>query len=208
MKYNASNARNEVNLPHQLTPGQISEKWLNEASSGGVEPTSKFLYYWIAFDSLMDDCISLEKKAACFRTRLRGFLRYVTNIDSESHLEASLWKSYSNTIRILLDSRYTFKPYWDYQNGKISKENWVLALNRNNRIALKALEHRDIATLIFVIFERIYTLRNQLLHSAFCPNDACIYNDMRGATLIMSELIPVFLELLSSNLKKEKLLSY
>jgi hypothetical protein len=208
MKSNASHTRSEVNVSHQLSPSQISEKWLSEASNDGVERTSKFLYYWIAFDSLMDDCISLDKKTACFRTRLKEFLKHVTDIDTNGYLEASLWKSYSNTIRILLDSRYTFKPYWDYQNGKISKEKWVLALKRNNRIALRALEHRDIATLIFVIFERIYTLRNQLLHGSFCPNDICIHSDMRGATLMMSELMPVFLELLGSNKPQEKNLSH
>ena len=62
--------------------------------------------------------------------------------------------------------------FWDFQNGKITEAMWEERLRSGKRSAHAALADRDTAKVLGVMFNRIYTLRNQLIHDGATGADA------------------------------------
>lgn len=64
----------------------------------------------------------------------------------------------------MLDNRYVLQPFWDYKNGKITENEWKEDFDKNNKKALTALANQDTYNILLVVFDRLYTLRNQIVH--------------------------------------------
>ncbi|MGM0786029.1 MAG: hypothetical protein ACQEUM_18200 [Pseudomonadota bacterium] len=46
------------------------------------------------------------------------FLQRLSQLDRHDYLYQLVWSRYHGAIRVLLDNRYVFQPYWDHQNGR------------------------------------------------------------------------------------------
>lgn len=57
-----------------------------------------------------------------------------------------------------------FQSFWDYQNGKIDESIWKSRFASGKCSAQQALASGDTPALLGVLFNRLYTLRNQLIH--------------------------------------------
>jgi hypothetical protein len=59
---------------------------------------------------------------------------------------------------------YVFQSFWDFHSGKIDEAEWQKRFTVGKRRAHQALASGNTPELLGVVFNRIYTLRNQLIH--------------------------------------------
>ena len=121
-----------------------------------------FIALWIAFNA------AYAKKLGNIdtpeRNSFRHFLQIVCDLDTQKVLYKLVWDKYSSSIRLLLDNKFVFFPFWQYKSGEISEEEWLRRFERNKTDAHKDLANQDTAGVLNAVFDRLYTLRNQIMH--------------------------------------------
>ena len=100
---------------------------------------------------------------------------------------------------MLLDNPYVFQHFWSYQRGEIDESTWTERFTKANRAAKVALASVDTAKVLEVIFSRLYTLRNQLVHGGATWQGSVNRDQIRDATAIMGKLVPSVIEVMMLN---------
>lgn len=100
---------------------------------------------------------------------------------------------------MLLDNPFVFQSFWDYQNCKLSHEDWQQRFIAGKQRAKTALGSRDTATVLAVVFSRLYTLRNQLIHGGATWNGQVNREQLRDCVAILGQLVPLVIEIMLDN---------
>ena len=130
--------------------------------------------------SLQDRCGDRrDSESDHFRTFLRNIVENATN----RILERIVWDEFSGPIRVLLMNAYVFRPFWRAVWGLEPDGAWRQRFAARKRAAASALVRRDIFTVLGVVFDRLYTLRNQVFHcgATWLANAARCRNARRPA---------------------------
>lgn len=186
--------------------------WLKKAESlavtGGGRSQEEadwdmaFIALWVAFNAAYAKDLAYISPSD--RSSLRGFLQIVCGLDGKKQMYTLVWEKFSGNIRSLLDNRYVFQPFWDFHNGKISEEAWQTAFDEARKKANKALACQDTDTVLAVVFERLYTLRNQLVHGgATCGSSANRRQVLDGCRFLFS-CMPVILQIMMDSPQHEE----
>lgn len=138
--------------------------WLNRAEQAD-DVDGRFIFLWIAFNSAYATDID-EQYRLSEQSTFKAFLDKLCALDTANLIENLVWSAFSGSIRALLDNPYVFQSFWDYQNGKISEQQWTERFASGRRAAQQALANRNTPAVLGVLFNRIYTLRNQVMHGA------------------------------------------
>lgn len=180
--------------------------WLEragEAMSAGKQPAvqeeadwdTAFIALWIAFNAAYAKEWE-HTSTPSERGSLRDFLGTVCRLDKEQQLYGLVWEKFSASIRGLLDNRYVFQPFWDYHNGKISEAAWLEAFEHSRRKAKQALVQQDTEAVLAVVFDRLYTLRNQMVHGGATYRSSANRQQVRNGCLFLSECITLILHIM------------
>ena len=133
--------------------------WLNRAEHEADDDDARFLFLWISFNAAYATEI-LDRKAFTERRRLLLFLNRLVESDQKALLHEIVWNQFSNSIRVLIDNKFVFQPFWDYHAGLVSDSAWKEAFEKSKVSANRALGRTDSTRVLAVIFDRLYTLRN------------------------------------------------
>lgn len=136
--------------------------WLHRAEIAD-DADSKFVFLWISFNAAygteIDDAFHLSEQAT-----FKSFLEKLCDLDFCKKIEELIWEEFSGSIRVLLDTEFVFQSFWDFHSGKISEYEWKNRFARGKRSAHAALASGNSPLLLGLVFNRLYTLRNQLIH--------------------------------------------
>ncbi len=171
--------------------------WLKHAVLLDEALDLKFISLWIAFNAIY----AKDGDEIKDRQQFRQFLSDVCQADSEHKIYHLIWTKYSHAIRILLDNPYTFQPFWDYQNQKISQQAWRESFDKDKNKVHRALQQKDSIEVLYVIFNRLYTLRNQIMHGGSTYNSSLNRAQLQDACNILTALLPAFIHILLENEK-------
>ena len=127
------------------------------------------------------------------------FLQRLSQLDSHDYLYQLVWSRYPGAIRVLLDNRYVFQPYWDHQNGLSGSEDWEERFSSARQASHAALANHDTGTVLSIVFQRLYTLRNQLIHGGATWSSSVNREQLRDANNIMGEVVPAIIAILLDN---------
>lgn len=168
--------------------------WLNRAEQCQEDPDGQFIFFWIAFNSAYanetGDIRIAEGK------RFNHFLNRLVDLDEKNQLSSLTWQQYPNAIRVLLDNPYVFQPFWDHQNGLDNGRNWKEQFSKAKATANKALANKDTGTLLSIVFNRLYTLRNQLIHGGATWNSKVNRDQLRDGNRLLADVVPVVIEIM------------
>lgn len=170
--------------------------WLNRAEQC-EDDDGRFVFLWIAFNA----AYAREKGEfhVAEARRVGEFLGRLVELDGNGRLDHIVWEQFPGPIRVLLDNRFVFQPYWDHLNGLPDSGNWKERFELANRTAHRALAARDTGKVLGVIFGRLYTLRNQLIHGGATWMGRVNRDQLRDANAIMGELVPRLIEIMMDN---------
>jgi hypothetical protein len=172
--------------------------WLNRAEQLGGDPDGRFIFLWIAFNAAyateIDEAHRLSEQAT-----FREFIQKLLRLDTDKRLERLVWEEFSGTIRVLLDNPFVFQDFWDFQNGKLSEEQWKKRFATAKTAATFALTKRETDVLLGIVMSRIYTLRNQMIHGGATWNSTVNRDQVRDCVNFLSKLVPIVIEVMMDN---------
>lgn len=133
------------------------------------------------------------------RTALRQFLHTVCRLDKGQRIYRLVWETFSGSIRLLLENRYVFQPFWNFHNGKISESAWREDFARAKQKAKMALANKDTNGVLLIVFDRLYTLRNQILHGGATYNSSANRKQLCDGCAILQQCVPLILSVIQDN---------
>lgn len=172
--------------------------WLDRAEREGDDDDARFLFLWIAFNAAyaneLPENVSLSERRA-----FRLFLRKLIDLDKDKIIYRLVWDTFSSSIRLLIDNKFVYQPFWDYQNGKIGEEQWAERFTKDKAAAVKALGRMDTETILAVTFDRLYVLRNQLVHGGATWSSSVNRSQVHDGASFIGQIVPVVIHLMMEN---------
>ena len=177
--------------------------WLQRAEKETADPDAQFIFLWIAFNAAYANEIPADLAVAPEQSRFQQFLRRLVEVDREKLLYKLIWEQFPGPIRVLIDNPYVFKPFWRFQNAEISQAEWESAFGRAHSAALRALSNGDSYTVLSIVFQRLYVLRNQIMHGGSTWNSSVNRAQVTDGANIMGHLVPMIILLLMQHPEEE-----
>jgi hypothetical protein len=106
---------------------------------------------------------------------------------------------FSQEIRLLLDNPYIFAPFWNHQNGLEGYADWESRLASGQKVIARAMAERETAKILSTLFDRLYVLRNQLVHGGATWNSSVNRDQVRDGTKVLGWLLPIMIDIMMDN---------
>jgi len=168
--------------------------WLNKAEQC-EDYDSQFIFLWISFNAAYAQGFDY-KQDFTDRGLYQEFLGKIEHLDTSKKLSDIVWSQYSTSIRLILNNEFIFQAFWKFQSGAITEDEWKQEQPRAKAAANNALASGDTTTVLSILFSRLYTLRNQLLHGGATYNSQTNRNQLRDCTSLLSSIVPTIIELM------------
>lgn len=169
--------------------------WFERAENEPFDEDARFLFLWIAFNAAYAREIPERERFGERRLRM-NFLRELIAADGQGLLYEAVWQHFPRSIRVFLDNKYVFQPFWDYTNGRIAEEEWEARFRFSKAAATKALGRMQTGKVLAILFERLYVLRNQLVHGGATWNSRTNRSQVADGAKILDALVPIVIHLL------------
>lgn len=169
--------------------------WLHRAAREGDDRDAAFVFLWIAFNSAYSQDIGIAYHVS-EKGRFKSFLSTLLSFDGEDRIYHLVWTRFPYEIRLVLENQYVFGPFWNHQNGIEGHEDWAELLEASVEKAKLALAYKDTERVLNELFDRLYVLRNQIIHGGSTWSSAINRVQVKAGSEILGSLIPVFVELM------------
>lgn len=171
--------------------------WLQKSEGAEADQDSQFIFLWISFNAAyaQDNDVLGYTESKTFSL----FVSKLVELDKSNTFYNLVWSQFSSNIRVLLDNQYVFQPFWDYQNGKLSEEEWKQRFAAAKTAANVALSNKRTDVVITIILQRLYTLRNQLVHGGATWNSSANRSQIRDGVAFLSQLVPIIINTMMDN---------
>lgn len=164
------------------------------------DPDEAFIFYWIAFNALYAED-SAEAQEATERSNFNAFIEKLLNLDTQQEINQVLWVRFQDEVRGFLENEFVFEPFWKYHNGVEGFDNWSIWFEKQKKDALEAIFEMDTLDALRTLFDRLYVLRNQILHGAATYRSSVNRTQVQDGTRILATLLPIFFEIMQANVE-------
>lgn len=174
-----------------------SLSWLIRADRETDDADVRFILLWVGFNAAYAGDLSQAIESE--RDHFRNFFATMVGFDASHRIYDTVWQRFSQEIRLLLDNRYVFAPFWQHHNGVEGFADWPARLERSRGAIRTALSRHDTATILSILFDRLYVLRNQLVHGGATWNSEVNRAQVRDGAALLTSLLPIFIDLMMDN---------
>jgi hypothetical protein len=169
--------------------------WLKSAEKQEGNLDLKFISLWVSFNACYAvDINGLNSKPE--KAKLREFTSSLVQFD-QNRLYNLFWEKYSGPVKVLIENKFVFEKFWEYTRGE--SDDYQVAFNKSITQATNCLSKQNIEGLLEVVLERLYTLRNQLIHGGSTYNSKLNRSQLRDACNIMHLLVPIIIDIMLEN---------
>jgi len=172
--------------------------WLDRAERCEDDDDARFIFLWIAFNAAYANEIG-DRERSPDQQVFERFLQKLVDLDSEEILYELIWTEFPSSVRLLLDNRFVYQPFWDFHNGRIDEQQWKSSFDKAKVAANKALAGHHTTTVLSIILSRMYTLRNQLIHGGATWNGSVNRDQLRDCSAFLGKLVPFVIKLMMDN---------
>lgn len=168
--------------------------WM-KAAEGGQDPDSRFIFLWIAFNAAYAQEIDADSSFSdkgCFRE----FLDRLVRLDGQDLIYAIIWQNYSGKYRLFIDNHYVSRHFWAHHAGHMTEQVWKRKFEHSRREANRALGNKDTVVFTTILFDRLYVLRNQLIHGGATWDSKVNRSQVNNGARILEQIVPVIIHLL------------
>jgi hypothetical protein len=200
--------RHQAQITQQRTPFTLrmhrALSWLQRAEAAGDDDDVAFVCLWIGFNAAYaQDLVDGAHGGTSERQAFRNFMADVCALDTGKTLSALVWQVFPGPIRLLLDNRYVFQPFWDALNNPRSDgstpDHWREAFDEARQRVHRALAQQDTERVLYEMFVCLYTLRNQLMHGGATWNSSVNRAQVRDGRALLARVLPVMLGVMMDN---------
>jgi len=167
--------------------------WLARAEQETADPDARYIFLWIAFNAAYASEFGFEQAE---RRQARQFVERLVALDGEGRLHQALFGQFSGPIRTLVENRHVFEPFWRALREHDGSGAWEVSFAKSKKAALKAVVGGQTATLLAIVLDRLYVLRNQLVHGGATWGGQTNRAQVRDGAAILGTLVPIMLALM------------
>ncbi len=177
--------------------------WLRRAENEKDDLDVRFILLWIGFNAAyagdLDRALESDERVGNERERFDQFFAALVDMDAGNRIYSVIWERFSQEIRLLMDNKYVFAPFWRHHAGQFGGAGWEVSFDSAKRAANRALAEKDTAVVLSILFDRLYVLRNQLVHGGSTWDSSANRNQVRDGASLLGCLLPVFIDLMMDN---------
>ena len=167
--------------------------WLARAEQEVDDPDAAFIFLWIALNAAYAHEFGFEEREL---VQIRRFIAVLVEHDLEQRLHAVLFRQFSGPIRTLINNRFVYEPCWRALREHDGSGRWEQQFSDSREIAMRAVLEKRVNILLQVILDRLYMLRNQLMHGGTTWASSVNRAQLRDGVAILGTLVPVILTLM------------
>ena len=172
-----------------------SLSWIERAEKEAEDIDAAFIFYWIAFNAAYAKDIP-ESYGAEERELFGEYFEKIVRFDSNRRIYEAIWLRFSGPIRLLLNNKFVFQPFWRHHNQPRRSANWENFFVRDQKMIGRALARQDTRVVLSILFDRLYVLRNQLFHGGATWKSGVNRRQVQDGAQIMAFLVPRFIDLM------------
>lgn len=175
--------------------------WIGRAESevAQADDDARFIFLWIAFNAAYADEREFQSIAPGERQSFKNYFGKLVRLDTERQIYNALWNRFSGPVRLLLKNKYVFNPFWQHHNGIEGFEDWRDRFRVSDRKFRRVFQSGDTVMVLSFVFDRLYVLRNQLVHGGSTWNSSVNRDQVRAGAEILGFLMPVFVDIMMDN---------
>jgi len=167
--------------------------WLIRAEKEQDDPDVAFILLWVSFNaSYAEDARAPAREKELFEEYFGTMLE----LDGGGVIADAIWSKFSGPVRVLLSNKFVFQPYWNHLNGIPGYVDWEKSFEAAKQVANNALMRGDTKTVLAIMFDRLYVLRNQLVHGGATWNSRVNRDQVRDGCVILTFLLPCFIDIM------------
>jgi hypothetical protein len=173
--------------------------WLDRAEREPGDDDVRFILLWVGFNAAYAGDLDSGAVAGGERDSFKAFFDVLVDLDQGQRIYAAVWERFAQEFRLLLENRYVFAPFWAHHNGTPGHATWPQMLAAAREGAHKAIARRETARFLALVFDRLYVLRNQLVHGGATWNGAVNRDQVRDGAAVLGWLLPIFIDIMMDN---------
>ena len=166
--------------------------WIGRAETETEDNAAAFLFLWIAFNAAYGG----DRSELGARYEFGAFFQKLGQLDDAGRLYQIVWSKFPGPIRLFLENRYAFAPFWNHHHGVADAGDWEHRFELARRRFHDALREQATVKILSMLFDRLYVLRNQMMHGGATWNSATNRDQLRDGTEILSSVVPVMVDLM------------
>ena len=170
-----------------------SLSWLIRSEQEADDPDTRFILQWIALNAAYAREFGREETE---RDRARGFVETLVRLDANKLLHQALFQQFTGPIRTLIDNKFTFEPFWTAMRTHDSSGRWEESFANSKKAAFAAVMQGDTSKVLGIVFDRLYVLRNQLIHGGATWNSQINRAQVADGIAILGTLVPLVLSIM------------
>jgi hypothetical protein len=196
-----SNAAELKRRHHEIRDGQSEAllvrihraiSWLARAEHEADDQDARYIFLWIAFNAAYASEFGFEQKE---REQVRRFIDRLLQLDATQRLHDTLFRQFTGPIRTLIGNKFVFEPLWCAMRLHDANNAWETGFEASRKLALKVVMDKDTATLLSIVVDRLYVLRNQLIHGGATWSGTTNRAQVKDGAEILGTLVPQMIDL-------------
>lgn len=170
--------------------------WLKCAEENADNFDMQFIALWISYNS----CYAIDEKSETDFTERKQFNEFITKLvshDHEKRFHSLLWNKFSGPVRLIIENQFVYKPFWESQRGE--NVNWKKQFEKSIEDANRFLSKNEVAKVIEIVLDRLYTLRNQIMHGGATYKSKVNRSQVRDGCNILKLFVPIIIDIMIEN---------
>lgn len=167
--------------------------WLKRAEAEPDDFDAQFVFLWIAFNAAYAKEFGFESPE---REQLSQFLTSLLSVDQHKCLQEIVFTQFTGPIRTLVENSFVFEPFWRALREHDGSGHWELQFAGSKKAALKSVMDGRTDKVLSIVFDRLYVLRNQLVHGGATWNSSVNRKQVRDGANILMAIVPIVIDLM------------
>ncbi len=168
--------------------------WIGRAEQA-EDADGRFLFLWIAFNALYAEDHEPDGWGSEREDQHRFFGR-IASCRGASEVHDAIWTRYNEAILGLIRNRYAYYAFWKHRNGVPGFAKWQAHWERENARIQTTVMNQDTGDLLRMLFDRLYVVRNQLLHGGATWGGRLNRTQAEDGAAILGSLVPIFVNII------------
>lgn len=156
-----------------------------------------FCFYWIAFNACYGSGPQTSE-----RDEYVSYLRKIEKHDEQKIICHCILNEILGDVEDLVGCRFAYNPFWREGHRSQYEEGWRESFRSEFACfqgEMKKSVNMATVTVLSILFDRIYCVRNQVMHGSTTREKSTGEDQIKYSAIILDRLIPVFVHLMLRN---------
>ena len=191
--------------------------WLERYEKCGAnEIDEQFLFLWISFNAAYGADEHLKFRKLDDHKKFEEFLGMVVDHDDNYERLSNFLRVHEKNLNEIMKNRFLFDDFWRAEYSEKNSRNWQRYFAETKNSMKDALRkvcsgtgiRFHFVTVLGFAFDRLYTLRNQMIHGHASWRDRYNRTSLDVGNAVLGSCIPVILEIMLIAIKKDPDMSW